>query len=88
MGRLIADYYGSVGFANLKPSSRTIYRIALDPVSQEHGHRLVRDMGRDHARKIVERIGATRPGAANTTRKALKVLMEYAVATNLRNEIR
>jgi integrase len=86
MGRLIADYYGSVGFANLKPSSRTIYRIALDPVSQEHGHRLVRDMGRDHARKIVERIGATRPGAANTTRKALKVLMEYAVDTNVRTD--
>ena len=86
LGKLVADYYGSVDYANLKPNSRKSYRIVLDPIAKEHGHRLVREMGRDNARKIIEKIGATRPGMANLTRSVLKVLMEYAVATNWRND--
>src|SRR5262249_31644320 len=30
LARLVEDYYGSVEFANLKPSSRTLYRSVLD----------------------------------------------------------
>jgi len=84
--RLVEDYYGSVDFANLKPSSRALYRSVLDPIAKRDGHRLVRDMPRDKARKIIEEIGATRPGMANLTRKALRRLMTYAIDTGLRND--
>lgn len=86
MGQLIADYYRSADYENLKPGSRRLYRTVLDPIGQEHGHRLVRDMGRDHARKMIERIGATRRGMAESTRKVLSLLMGFAVDTNVRND--
>lgn len=86
LGRLVADYYRSVDFANLKPSSRKLYRIVLDPLAQKHGHRMVRDMPREAARKIIEAIGADKPGMANLTRAVLKRLMRYAVDRGWRND--
>lgn len=35
---LIADYYRSVEYANLKPSSKKLYRYALEPLREKHGH--------------------------------------------------
>src|SRR6478736_7688389 len=32
LARLVEDYYRSVEFANLKPSSQSLYRTALDPI--------------------------------------------------------
>ena len=86
LGRLIAEYYSSVDFANLKPSSRKLYRIVLDPIARQHGHRLVNDMGRENARKIIETIGATKPGMANLTRSVLKRVLRYAVDRGWRND--
>lgn len=86
LGRLIAEYYTAVDYANLKPSSRTLYRIVLDPISRQHGHRLVKDMGRENARKIIETIGATKPGMANLTRAVLKRVLRYAVDRGWRND--
>ena len=86
LGRLIAEYYTAVDYANLKSSSRTLYRIVLDPISRQHGHRLVKDMGRENARKIIETIGATKPGMANLTRAVLKRVLRYAVDRGWRND--
>lgn len=88
LGKLIAEYYGSVEFSpsNIKPNTRKLYRTILDPISIKHGHRLVRDMGRENARKIIEDIGQTRPGMANVTRSVLRLLMEYAIRRGLRND--
>ena len=86
LARLVEDYYGSVEFANLKPSSRSLYRLVLDPLAVRDGHRLVRDMPRDKVRKIIEEIGAIRPGMANLTRKALRRLLTYAIDTGWRND--
>jgi enterobacteria phage integrase len=86
LARLIEDYYGSVEFANLKPSSRALYRLVLDPLAVRDGHRLVRDMPRDKVRKIIEEIGAIRPGMANLTRKALRRLLTYAIDAGWRTD--
>ena len=56
-----------------------IIQVVLDPLSRQHGHRLVRDMGRENARKIIEGIGATKPGMANLTRNVIKRLFGYAI---------
>jgi integrase len=82
--RIITDYYRSASFANLKPSSRKLYRLVLDRIAERHGHRLVCDARRTDVRKIVEEIGAAKPAMANVTRAVLRLLMQYAVETELR----
>ncbi len=82
--RLIADYCRSSAFANLKPSSQKLYKLVLDRITERHGHRLVRDARRSDARKMVEEIGAAKPAMANITRAVLRLLMQYAVETELR----
>jgi integrase len=83
---VVAAFYRSAEFANLKPSSQKTYRIALEPIVEAHGHRLVRDMPQAAARKIIEEIGAKAPGMANLTRAALSKLMAFAVSTNIRHD--
>ena len=82
--RIIVDYRRSVTFANLKPSSQKLYQLVLDRIAKRHGHRLVRDARRSDARKMIEEIGATKPAMANVTRAVLRLLMQYAVETELR----
>ncbi len=74
----------SAGFANLKPSSQKLYKLALDRIAERHGHRLVQDARRTDARKMIEEIGAAKPAMANITRAVLRLLMQYAVDTELR----
>jgi integrase len=83
---LVAGYFRSAAFANLSPSSQQLYRIALKPVLEAHGHRLVREMPKSSARNVIEAIGATRPGMANLTRAALSQVMAYAIATEVRTD--
>jgi enterobacteria phage integrase len=83
-GRLITEFYGSTPFKNLKPTSRTAYRYALEPLAKAHGHRLVRDMRADKVAKIIANIGATKPGMANFTKSVLQRLMKYAVKAGWR----
>src|ERR1700747_606012 len=37
LAALAADFFGSIEFANLKPSSQATYRLALAPVSPRRG---------------------------------------------------
>ena len=58
----------------------------LDKFAQEDGHRLVRDMPRRVAMSIIEEIGATRPGMANLTLKAMRRLFAYAIKKEMRDD--
>jgi len=82
---LIVDYLRGPAFANLKPSSQTVYRIVLDRFGTKHGHRLVRDMPRDKVAAYVHAIGAARPAMANLTRAVLQRIGD--VARMRRNDI-
>jgi enterobacteria phage integrase len=84
VGDLVASFYRSAAFENLKPSSQRGYRRILDPFAERDGHRLVRDMPRRVAVSIIEEIGTTRPGAANLTLKVMRRLFSYAVKKELR----
>lgn len=86
VGALVTDFMGSVDFSNLKPKSQKIYRMVLERFAVKDGHRLVRDLPADKARKIVEEIGAKRPGMGNLTRAVLRKLFEYAIDTGQRND--
>src|SRR5580692_8028339 len=77
---------GELNPPNLKQSSRSRYRLILDSTAKRDGHRLVRDMPRDKVRKILQEIGANRPGMANLTQKILRVLMRYAIDIGWRKD--
>ena len=83
---ITASYFRSTAFANLSPSSQRLYRAALKPVLEAHGHRLVRELPKTAARNIIEAIGATRPGKANLTRATLSQVMAYAIETGARTD--
>jgi integrase len=83
---VVAAFYRSADFANLSASSQQTYRTVLKPIVEAHGHRLVREMPKAAARKIIEEIGAERPGMANLTRAALSKLMAYAIAAGIRTD--
>jgi Phage integrase family len=64
---LILDYKRSPAFAsNIKPTSRSVYRLVLDQFDAKHGHRLVVDMPRDKVAAYVYEIGAERNGRPMT----------------------
>ncbi len=86
IGDLVAGFYRSAYFENLKPRSRRVYRLALDKFAQEDGHRLVRDMPRRVAMSMIEEIGSTKPGMANLTLKVMRRLFAYAIKRELRND--
>jgi hypothetical protein len=57
--KLVRDFYASVEFANLKPSSQRTYRHVLESAVEKHGHRpadnapsriCIKDGGRDRSR--------------------------------------
>jgi integrase len=86
LAALAAEFFGSTEFANLKPSSQVIYRAALAPVIERDGHRLVRDLPPDKARKIIQEIGATHPAMANLTRAVLRRMFSFAMTIGQRRD--
>lgn len=77
--RLIGAYYASVEFLRTKPSSQAVTRGVLDRFAAEHGHRIVRQMTRQHVSTIIGGKAET-PAAANVLLKKLRALMAFAIA--------
>jgi len=86
LGKLIIDFYGSRFFTDLKASSRQLYKYALEPLAKEHGHRSATLMTAEHAEKIINKIGETRPGMGNLTRAVMRRVMHFAVKTKRRKD--
>jgi integrase len=86
LAEIVGGYFRSVSFVNLSPSSQGLYRRALKPIMDAHGHRIVCELPKSAARHLIEEIGATRPGLANLTRSALSNVMAYAIATGVRED--
>jgi integrase len=75
---LVLAYYGSNDFTALAASTQTGYRSALDAFVRTHGHRLVRQMKREHIQTILGGM-ADRPGAANKLRKRLLKVIRFGL---------
>jgi integrase len=78
--RLVQDYFGSTAFLSLSPASQRPYRLVIERLVRDEkiGHRLVRQMTRQHVEQMIGRRAAT-PGAANDLLKKLKILMHFAI---------
>ena len=58
LAAVTTGYFRSADYANLSPSSQTSYRVALKPILEAHGHRLVvpeRDVCRRVGRHVLGR---------------------------------
>ena len=85
--RLVQDYFTSAEFLRLAPSSQTTYRSVIERllVDDNIGHRLVREMSREHVRRIVSKRAET-PGAANVALQKLKILIHFAIDNGWRKD--
>lgn len=82
---LVVSYYQSTEYRNLKPITQRIYRSVMEPFRQQRGHRLLRDLQREHVKAIVAKL-ADRPSASNNWLKAIKILMRHAVEVGMRRD--
>ncbi|TMV60316.1 hypothetical protein FGG78_35555 [Thioclava sp. BHET1] len=64
-------------------STKATYRGIIERFRTEHGHRIVREMEREHVQKIVAKRAAT-PSAANNLLRMIHLLMQHAVDIRLR----
>ena len=76
---LATRYYGSPKYLALSTSSRGNYRRVIDGFLEEHGHRRVDQMRREHVDSVIGKM-ANRPGAAIVLLKRIRTLLKYAVA--------
>ncbi len=86
LGKLVIDFYGNRMFTERKPSTRKLYRYALDPLMKLHGHRSVAAMTAEHAEKIINAVGAKRPGMGNLTLAVMRRVMQFAIKQKRRKD--
>lgn len=86
VGDLITNYLSSPEFGNLGMGSKRRYRGVLSRFGDAHGHRDVNDLPILKARKIIQDIGAEKPGMANFTKSVLTTLFEFAISIEMRRE--
>jgi integrase len=85
--RLAQDYFASMEFKGLAPSTQKTYRSVIERMLADEniGHRLVREMGREHVRAMIARRG-DKPGAANSLLQKIKVLIHFAIDNGWRSD--
>jgi integrase len=76
---LAIRYYGSPQYQSLSATSRGNYRRIIDGFLEQHGHRQVHQMTREHVDIIIGKM-AHKPGAGIILLKRLRTLIRYAMA--------
>jgi len=76
---LATRYFGSRQYQSLSTSSRTNYRRVIDGFLEDHGHRRVDQMTREHVDIVIGKL-ASKPGAGIILLKRIRTLIRYAMA--------
>ena len=76
---LALRYYGSPQYQSLSATSRSNYRRVIDGFLEQHGHRRIDQMTREHVDIIIGKM-ANKPGAGIFLLKRLRTLVRYAMA--------
>jgi hypothetical protein len=79
---LVASYYVSPEFHDLKASTQRVRRNILERFRAEHGHRTMKDLQTTHVRKIIGDKAST-PEAANNLLKVLRVVLNFAAGEGM-----
>lgn len=80
---LVASYYRSSEYLNLKPITQRTYRSTIEPFREQHSDKAVAKLKREHVKAIIAKL-ADRPAVANNWLKTIKVLMRHAVESGMR----
>jgi integrase len=83
---LALAFYRTPEFSNLAASSQKTYRLVLDTVLRKNGHRLVKDMPREAAKKLIYGIGSKHRSMANLTASVMRRMMDLAVEDGWRDD--
>lgn len=78
----IMGYYGSAEYKTLAVSTRTNYRRILEKFREAHGTKSLAKLETKHINAIIDQM-ADRPAAANSMRKRLHTVVEYAIGAGL-----
>lgn len=76
---LAIRYYSSPQYLRLSDTSRSNYRRVIDGFLEQHGHRRVDQMAREHVDIVIGRM-ADKPGAGIILLKRIRTLIRYAMA--------
>src|SRR5260221_4308106 len=79
LAALAIRYFGSPQYLSLSATSRANYRRVIDNFVEEHGHRRVDQMTREHVDIIIGKM-ASKPGAGIILLKRIRTLTRYAMA--------
>lgn len=82
---LVASYYRSSDYLNLKPITQRTYRSTVEPFREQHGDKAVAKIKREHVKAIISKL-ADRPAVANNWLKSIKILMRHAVDAGMRQD--
>lgn len=80
---LVASYYRSSEYLNLKPITQRTYRSTIEPFREQHSDKAVAKLKREHVKAIIAKL-ADRPAVANNWLKTIKILMRHAVESGMR----
>jgi hypothetical protein len=75
---LAINYFGSPAYRDLAASSKANYRRVIDGFLQEHGHRRVDQIRREHIDAIIGKM-ANKTGAGIVLLKRIRTLVRYAI---------
>src|SRR5262245_42142377 len=76
---LIVSYMRSAAYANLRETTKAGYASRLKALRTQHGHRAVSGLTRERIVTGILQPYASRPGAALSTLKMLRVLIRHAI---------
>ncbi len=82
---LVASFYKTSDFKGLSDSTKATYRGIIERFRADHGHRLVKEMQREHVARIVAKKADT-PAAANNMLRMVHLLMRHAVEIGWRRD--
>lgn len=84
---LLRDYFASLDYKRLAPQTQVPYRKVIERfvIDEKVGHRLVREMTRQHVLAIIAKRSAT-PGAANDLLKKIRILIHFAIDNGWRKD--
>jgi len=82
---LVASYYRSSEYLNLKPITQRTYRSTMEPFREQHAEKTVANMKREHVKAIIAKL-AERPAVANNWLKSIRLLMRHAVDCGMRQD--
>jgi integrase len=82
---MIVGYMGSAAFHKLAPASRAQYQRILGGLRREYGNLPIASLQRKHVMQLLDG-KATAPGAARCLLRTLRLLLQYAIDTGVRED--